>query len=271
MIEISSESVGIFEFIKRYSHPKITLDIETLDSKSLQLWNEPIVSFSLSFVSDDYISSKVLVDFPTSAFGITDVNEEKNLLMRLKEILTKFPRNSVIIGHNVSYELECKRIIGWDPKGYDIPKILTRSKLFNLNLDFIKEFETYDTMDIAYLKFNHKEHGKLISSGEPKKFLRSDELEEFFNIKRPKNLPKLGALVREYFEKKKYKEILLYNCSDTIIESIFYRLFEHKLNFCKQNNGLISFKKNCEHIPKIIKVEDVGTWKRLISEKFLKM
>ena len=123
-------------------------------------------------------------------------------------------------------------------------------------------------MDVSYFKFNHQEHGILINSGSIKKILSCDEIEEFFNIRRPKNIPKLGSAVRDFFQEKKFQEILLYNCSDTIIESTIYRLFEHKLNFCRQS--LISFKINCEHIPQMINIEDTETWKKLTQLKSLK-
>ncbi|MCK4614652.1 MAG: hypothetical protein KAU14_07605 [Thermoplasmata archaeon] len=270
MIEISSESVDIFEFIKQHPYRYITLDIETLDSKSSNSWNEPIISFSLSFVSEDYISSKILIDFPTFAFGITNVDEEYSLLVKLKEILTKIPRDTIIIGYNVSYELKCKKIEGWyNCQGYDIPKTLKRGNILDLNMSIIKEFNAYDTMQVAYDKLNHVEHGlkyedRYFGKMKIKTMLSSVELEKIMNIQRPRNVPKLGPKVREYFNKGKYKEILLYNCSDTIVESIFFRLFEHKLRSSEHPDGLISFKKKCEHIPKSINVEDVESWARLM-------
>jgi len=271
MIEISSEPLNIFEFIDQYNYSNVTLDIETLDSGLLRVWSEPIVSFSLSFVSNDSISSGILSDIPTFAFGIKDVAQEKDLLLKLKKILLKIPQNTTLIGHNISYELECKKANNrCNCYGYDIPKILTRSGIFGINLDLIRQFKTYDTMDVAYFKFNHEEHGKLRSNGEPKRFLSSEDLEEIFNIERPEGLPKLGCRVRDFFKEGRYKEILLYNCSDTIIESLFYRLFEHKLKFCKHPSGLISAKKKCIHIPEIIKVEDVEAWKRLTAQKSIK-
>lgn len=270
MIEISSESTAILDFIRNRSYSKITLDIETLDSAPLKLWNEPIVSFSLSFVPD--IPLPIVTNFPTFGFCIQSTDEEKTLLLKLKEIFNNFDKAITILGHNVSYEVECKDVCGFsNSHGYDIPKILKRSRLFGIDLHFIKEFETYDTMDIAFFKMDHEEHGKINRIGKLKKILKCDELEEFFNIERPQSIPKLGPLVRDYFAEKKYKEILLYNCSDTIIETIIYRIFEHKLNFCKQESGLISFKNNCEHIPKIIRIDKLETWKTLVTLGFMKV
>ncbi|MGQ9723738.1 MAG: hypothetical protein ACUVXA_20765, partial [Candidatus Jordarchaeum sp.] len=106
MIELSSENIDILEFIENQSYSNVTFDIETLDSKPLNLLKEPIVSFSLSFVPD--ISLPLLTYFPTFAFIITDTSEEKELLLKLKEIFLKIP-NVIIIGHNVSYELDSKK------------------------------------------------------------------------------------------------------------------------------------------------------------------
>ena len=104
MIELSSENIDILEFIESQSYSKVTFDIETLDSKTLNLWKEPMISFS--FVPD--FSLPLITYFPTFASIITDISEEKELLLKLKEIFMKIT-NVMIIGHNVSYELDCKK------------------------------------------------------------------------------------------------------------------------------------------------------------------
>ncbi len=264
MLEISSESIDILRFVKDYHFSKITLDIETLDTSKPAMWDEPMVSFAISFIPDNLIP--LVVDMPTFAWCIEDTEEEGKLLLRLKEIFNYLKISTLIIGHNVAYELQCKKLEEWNNKtGYDIPKIIKRGKVWGLDFNFIKEFPTYDTIDVAYFKLNHIEHGIFGNYG-LKKILKSEELESFFKIKRPSGLPKLGPAVSEYFKDGRYKEIILYNCSDVIVQSLFYRFMEHKLTVCPEKNGLISIKKNCEHIPIIIKLDEIETWKSLIKE-----
>ena len=258
MIEISSEREDIFKFIEKNNYSYVTLDIETLDTKELK--DGPIVSFSLSFVSPSKLD-KIINNFPTFCFGITDTREERLLLSYLKEIFSKFNKNTTIIGHNISPELKCKKIEGWSNcGGYDIPKILRRSSLLNLEMDIMKEFNFYDTLQVAYDILDHNSHkikykDKKTGALKIKKILSSEELEKILNIKRPRNIPKLGPRVREFFGDKKYKEILLYNSSDTIIESIFYRIFESKYS-----GYPISFENQPE-----IDIEKTEIWKRLIN------
>lgn len=263
MMKLRSGNEEILEFLENHNYDHVTLDIETLDSlDSLSnLIREPIVSFSISFIPD---TPSIVVDFPTFGYVIENKNEELDLLKSIEKIFDSLSKNITIVGHNVANELICKKECRFqNTHGFDIPKILARSSYFNLDLEFLKEFKTYDTMDIAYRFFKHSEHGKLNKAGYRKKFLSSVELESFFNIKRPSNIPKLGNMVRRYFNEKRFYEILLYNCSDTIIESIFYNIFEHKLNTCKSDDGLISFKQNCEHIPTIVEIDKLETWKSL--------
>ena len=261
MRELSSEEVDIFDFLETRVAGKVSFYIETLDSKPLGLWNEPIVSFSLAFIPDDH---KVITHFPTFGFCIESPYEEKELLKKLGAVLDRLNKRDVIVGHSVSCELKCKKDLGWQYcQGYDLPKVLARSKNFGVNLDFIRNFRTYDIMDVAYGSFRHSDHGKLDSNGNPKKLLSVEELEDFFNIIRPKNAPKLGPKVRNYFAERKIKEILLYNSSDAIIEAIIHNIFEHKMNVCRAKDGLISFKDNCAHIPNPIEISKLRTWKLL--------
>lgn len=260
MKKINSENKDILDFLKDKNYRKITLDIETLDSSILELWNEPVISFSVTFIPNN---PNITTHFPTFGFCAESEKEEKDLLSQLVDILNKLNNKSTLVGHNIAYELECKKKGGWSHfSGYDIPKILNRSKLFDLNLEVIKKFKTYDTMDVAYLNFKHSDHG-ILRNGQPKKILSSEELENLFRIVRPKNIPKLGPKVRDYFKDGRLDEILLYNCSDTLIETIFYTIFEHKLNVCKNKECLISHKDNCNHIPQIIEIQKLGTWKLL--------
>lgn len=256
MMELTTESIDILEFAEKEPYSRVTLDIETLDHDYIK--TEPIVSFSFSFIPN--LPLPIVQHFPTFAFLVIDREGEGNLLLKLGEILARIPKSTRIVGHNVSYEIESMKLDGWSSYwGYDIPKILSRAKILGLNLNVIREFKTDDTMDIAYSKFDHCEHGIQDRVGNIKKVLKCTEIEDFFNIKRP--FPKLGQEVRKYFEDKRFREILLYNSCDTITESIVYRIFEHKLNHCKQ--PLISFRKNCEHMPRVIKIGDMETWKRL--------
>lgn len=263
MIKIKSINQEVQEIQEKYHY--VTLDIETLDYKDSlsNLSQEPIVSFSISFIPE---SSNIISEFPTFGYVIENKQEELSLIKLLENIFNGFSKNITIVGHNVAYELICKKECRFqNTKGFDIPKILARSSLLNMDLTFLKKFKTYDTMDIAYRFFKHSEHAKLNKQGYQKKFLSSIELESFFNIKRPSNITKLGNKVRDYFNDSKFFDILLYNCSDTIIESIFYNIFEHKLNDCKSDDGLISFKQNCEHMPAIIEIDKLETWKLLNS------
>ncbi len=265
MRKIRSEEMEIQEFLENNDFNNVTLDIETMDSlNSLSnLRKEPIVSFSLSFITD---RSNIISDFPTFAFTIEDVNEELDLLVLLKDIFKPLSKNITIVGHNIAYEVPCKIECGFqNTHGFDIPKILARCSHFNLDFNLLKSYKTYDSMNIAYSYIRHNEHKLLNRAGYPKKFLSSVELESFYNIKRPSKIPKLGSKVKEYFQNGNYKDIILYNCSDTIIESLFFKIFEHKLKVCQRDDGLISIKENCNHIPKEIEIEKMVTWNSLIK------
>jgi len=255
MMEISSEPQDVFEFMKKRKPQFVTLDIETLDSKSLKLWNEPIVSFALTFIHP--ANSVENLDLPTFCYSITNTKKEYDLLVRLKDIFSKFPEDTTIVGHNIAHMLRCKSLEGWkNTDGYDLPKISRRGEIYGLDMSIFKEFNIYDTLQEAYDKLDHTKHGftykdKYTGTPKVKKILSSEELESILNIRRPERLPKLGQQVRDYFEKERYSEIMLYNCSDTIVESLFYYIFE--------SQGYMSRNRST------IRVDQIPVWGRLIS------
>jgi hypothetical protein len=113
--------------------------------------------------------------------------------------------------------------------------------------------------------------------GTKQRILGIQHIEEDFNIIRPKGQEKLGPLVREfyleYLKKKnsaRLNQILLYNCVDSITESIVSKLFMHCMEECQTKSGLISPRTPCAHIPPAFRLDQMPEWKALSSSGMVK-
>lgn len=271
MLSISSSDSSLGDLLAELDVSMVTLDIETLDSRDLNRWNEPIISFSMSIIPK---SDGIPFDLPTLVYILEDIEEEKALLQLLSSTLSDL-REYTFTGHNISLELEFKKSLGWSRTGgYDFPKILSRERYHGLPLTPLEDLKIFDTIEIAYFAYTHDEHNRLTPSGDKKRVLGSVVIEEDFNITRPKDLPKLGPRVRDYFlryanngDATALNTIIQYNACDTLVESIISSIFHHQLYCCKNKNGLISFKNKCSHIPSMIEIEALSIWQKLISSE----
>ncbi|KXB07315.1 hypothetical protein AKJ52_00465 [candidate division MSBL1 archaeon SCGC-AAA382C18] len=260
---ISSEKIPALEFLKKHDYPYVTFDIESIDNFDKGMRNEPLVSFSLTLFSEEKISSDVLTNFPTFTYGIAKKNQERKLLEKMKKILKEIDNETIFIGHNLSFTLECKRKEGFSThSGFDFPKMMKRGAEHNINFDLIRYFETKDTMDLAYHFLDHKSHGKTFR-GSPKSILGCSDLEDIFSVNRPKNCPNLGKEVRDYFQAGFYKDIILYNAVDTIIESIIFRIFLHKTAYCGEIDNDFPSEK-CSHVS-AIDLDELSGYQKLVE------
>lgn len=270
MRALTSEDESFIQNITNVSHPLIALDIETLDSGQLNLWDEPIISFSVS-LPDSSIENW---DAPTVTFICEERTEEKRLLETLAAFL-ETNKKATISGHNISWMF--KNNLPWN-QGYDLPKIQSRASNYDLSLSFLQNLTVFDTMDEAYEKYDHSTHN-LQHKGEKQKLLRCTHIENDFGIQRPTWLPKLGPKVRETYrqyqkENKRYllKKIALYNATDTIVESIITKIFLHHINSdCNSKSKKISPLNKCPHIPKKFIIENNSAFSRIANADFTKI
>jgi len=246
--------------------PIVVLDVETLDSKPLGLWDEPIVSFSISLPTDTITAW----DAPTACFITESIDEERELLELLRKILWS-NRKSLWAGHNISYQYKyiCQEM-SW-PCGYDLPKIRKRGNLRGIDFGFLQKIPVFDSMDEGFKHYDHSAHNRQWN-GEKQRILRCEHIEEDFNIVRPPWLPKLGPQVRDHYLKyletgdlKLLQTISQYNACDTIIESIITKIFLHSLNGCNSSLKIISPLKRCAHIPRAFPIESNPTWQRFTA------
>jgi len=240
------------------------LDVESLDSRPLGLWDEPIISFSISIPS----SSITVWDAPTTCFIAENIGEEPKLLKLIRKIIW-VNRKSTIAGHNISLRFKhISKEISW-PCGYDLPKILKRGIRYGVDFNFVTKVPVFDSMDEAFLNYDHSAHNHLWK-GEKQRILGCEHIEEDFNIVRPQWLPKLGPKVRDYYNEYLkngkvdiLKTISQYNACDTIVESIITKIFLHSLNECSACSKIVSPTRKCAHIPSTFSVESNPTWRRL--------
>jgi len=271
LIATSENAENVMSMLGKESHI-IVLDLETLDSKPLGLWDEPIVSFSMSLPPD----SITVWDAPTFCFVTESTDEERKLLELLRNILWT-NRNSILCGHNISYQYKyISQEMSWS-NGYDLPKILKRGSLYGIDFDFLQKISVFDSMDEAFKHYDHSAHSRQWN-GEKQRILRCEHLEEDFRIVRPQWLPKLGPRVRDYYHKylatKKLqllRMISLYNACDTLVESIITKIFLHSLDGCNGTSKIISPLNKCIHIPQDFNLESNSTWVRLNNAKLFKM
>lgn len=262
MIITLSESKKEFKQILRESQ-LLVLDIETLDSKASQLWNEPIISFSISLANRN-----TTWDVPTLCYTAESVDEEYDLLLKLQKILVS-NQDKTIAGHNVSWEF--KNRLPWK-NGYDLPKIYKRGLINGLDFYFVKNLRVFDSMDEAFANYDHSCKPRYFN-GLPQKVLRCEHIEEDFQILRPDWLPKLGPQVRAIFEdyvktgdSSLLRTIHLYNACDSIVESIIMKIFTHYIEGTCDMSGRITAKNKCRHIPKGYLIDQNATWVKILEQ-----
>jgi hypothetical protein len=270
MRALTSEKEGSAENIFVEKSPLVVLDIETLDNKQLKLWNEPIVSFSIS-TPDESMSNW---NIPTYTYICEEPAEERKLLEMIQKLLLA-NKDSTLAGHNISCKY--KNALPWKD-GYDLPKIQNRATKYGIDFHFLKGIIVFDTMDVAYEKYDHSTHNRQFN-GQKQKVLGCEHIENDFNILRPKWLPKLGPKIREHYlqylhygKHDQLKKIALYNASDTLIESIITKIFLHQLKGeCKDDSSIISPKKRCPHIPESFSIIEHPAFIKLITTDFIQM
>ena len=245
----------------------LVLDIETLDSKILQLWDEPIISFSMSFPTN--VSTNW--EAPTICYSAESPEEECELLLLLHNFLVK-NRDMTIAGHNVSWQF--KNGLPWK-MDMICRKIFKRGLLYDIDFSFVKTLKVFDSMDEAFERYDHSCH-KRYFNGREQKVLRCEHIEQDFDIVRPHWLPKLGSQVRQLYEdylatgnNSLLQTINLYNSCDTLVESIITKIFAHCMTCNSDRSGVISPAKKCSHIPGNFLIDSNPTWKRIVNSKLL--
>jgi hypothetical protein len=262
------------DYLKKEKVKTVTLDIETMDSRPLGLWEEPIVSYAVSFPSGPVSGIKC----PTVGLIAESPLEEAALVSHLISILTICRKHGITLcGHNISYSYKHVPDVAPWKNGYDLPKIMKRAFHHGLNPCFIPQLEVFDTMDMGVVRYNHCQHNRVTPIGTKQRILGIQQIEEDFNIIRPKGQQKLGPLVREFYleylkEKNsgRLNQILLYNCVDSITESIVSKLFIHCMEECHTKSGLISPRTPCAHIPPAFRLDQMPEWKALSNSRMVK-
>lgn len=224
-----SEDPGVF--LRKKAFDFITIDLETRDSGALNKWHEDIISYAICFTQKQSINTTSLPYFHLFGEIIEDLAEEKQLLKSIYSFFTLFGNKCLVSGHNIALNLQCKQ--DWsDHHGYDFKKLLERGSRYNVNFEFLNTLECYDTINEAYYHYDHAITPRLLKSGETKRMLRSDEIEQDFQIIRPDMLPKLGPRIREIFDDKNQEKrlnlIMQYNMVDTVIEALITMIFQEQ-------------------------------------------
>jgi hypothetical protein len=251
----------------------VTLDIETMDYNAMR--DEPVISYSFSILSGS------LNHFSCPTFGaITEsLDQEAALLSELLGFLrTCNKHNITLCGHGVNYLNEyLPTVVPWKKEGYDLFKISQRARAYSLDSGFIPSMKTLDTMDHAVRFYDHSQHDHLLSSGEKQRWLKLTILENDLNIIRPDGSEKLGDRVREIYtsylkskDQAKVREIMLYNCVDSISESIVAKIFALCVNECGACNGLVPPRKRCDRIPTEFRIGRMNEWKQLSQCQLMK-
>jgi hypothetical protein len=262
MLGIASSSDFVAEIL-RAKPLCVTLDLETLDSGALRLWNQPIVSFSVSGVGPGIHDWT----FPTFGAIVESTDEEQQLLELIRQVILRL-KQFPLAGHNI-----CLRYAnidnGWE-HGYDLPKIQGRGGLHGVDFSFLQNLKVFDTMDVAYAHYDHEERARLTRMP-IKRILSSLDIERDLNIIRPTEVPKLGPQVRDFFktyeqssDKIVLQKILRYNCSDTLAESIIAKVFFHRL---KCRHGVVGPKTSCNHLPIKFHLDENPSWRTLLARK----
>lgn len=255
------------QFLKTNKVKVLTLDVETLDSKVLGLWNEPLVSYAVSFHSGPLVKLRC----PTYGSIIQRLDEEPTLLDELIGLLRACEKHGIVVcGHNVSYAYKHVQSVAPWASGYDLPKIVKRASAHELEARFVPELKVFDTMDIAVVSYDHNQHDLTLPSGIKQRILGLQRIENDFNIIRPNGQEKLGPIVREVYTEylrtrnpDKLRQILVYNCVDSIVESIVSSIFDHCISHCKLTKRIVSPKSRCPHIPQEFRIENMSEWSTL--------
>ena len=252
-----------------------TLDIETMDSKELRLWNEPVVSYSFSVFS----GSPAQFSCPTFGAVTESLEQEDTLLSELLSFLRACHKHGITLcGHNVNYSHKYLPTIAASKKeGFDLPKITKRASAYSLKTDFVPSIKTFDTMDLAVRYYDHSQHNHVSPYGEKQRWLGLPTLESDLNIIRPEGSKKLGSQVRDIYlsylatgDQSKLKEIMLYNCVDSISGSIVARIFNLCVNECGRCNGLVPPRDRCNRIPAKFRIGRMNEWRQLCRCQLVK-
>lgn len=229
MIFLKSFQQNIEDFIKKKNFHVLTFDIETRDSGLLGIWDADIISFSFCFTR---ITGGIKLKPSFEFYGaiIENLEEEKELLQHLLTLLS-LCKDIEITGHNIA--LKHLLTEKWNPKGYDLRKIVERGSKYKLETKFLTSLKTYDTLFIAFHHYDHSIFPRYNFKGKQKKMLKSEEIEEDFQIIRPDKIQKLGSRVRKIFDdvqqKDRFSLILKYNIIDTIVEALITLIFKQQL------------------------------------------
>jgi hypothetical protein len=257
------------DFLRSSDVKTVTIDLETMDSKEQNLWHEPVISYALCSIS----SSLDSIQCPTFGSIAQDLSEENSLLSELLDLMQICKtRDVTFCGHNINCSHEHLPKIGMGREGYDLPKILDRVKSLGLNGEFVSTLKTFDTMDHAVISYDHSKHSHLRDSGEKKRALGVLDLESDFNIIRPPGVGKMGSRMRQIYtdylhtrDQATLRDILLYNCVDSISESLISRIFVLCVNECGRCNRLVPPRDRCNRIPSEFKIGEMNEWKQLSS------
>jgi hypothetical protein len=263
------------ELFANTSTSMATLDIETMDSKELHLWNEPVISYSFSILSGS------LNHFSCPTFGaVTEaLDQEATLLLELLGFLRTCNEQGITLcGHNLNCSHKYLPTVARSKtEGYDLPKIIKRANSLSLDASFVPSIKTLDTMDQAVQFYDHSQHNHLSPYGEKQRWLALSTLESDLKIIRPGGSQKLGGRVREIYtsylrsgDQAKVKEIILYNCLDSISESIVGRIFTLCVNECGLCSGLVPPRNRCSRIPSEFRIERMVEWKQLCRRQLTK-
>jgi hypothetical protein len=259
------------DFLRNGDAKTATLDIETMDSKALKLWNEPVISYAVSFLS----GSLDRLHCPTFSSIAENLGEETSLLSQVIGILRICKERGITLcGHNINCLHEHVPTVARWSEGYDLPKIIKRADCYRLDGGFISTLKTFDTMDLAVVSYDHSQHNHSLSSGEKQRVLGLPCLESDLNIIRPDGQEKLGSRIREIYtnylrtrEQAKLREIMLYNCVDCISESLVSKIFVLCVNECGLCNRLVPPRNRCNRIPSEFRIGEMIEWKQLSGSK----
>lgn len=262
------------DFMRNGYAKTATLDIETMDNKVLRLWNEPVISYAVSFLS----GSLDRLHCPIFGSIAENLDEETNLLSQVLELLRVCKERGITLcGHNINCLHENVPTIARWSEGYDLPKIIKRADCCRLDGGFISTLKTFDTMDLAVVSYDHSHHNHLLLSGEKQRLLGLPCLEGDLNIIRPDGQEKLGPRIREIYtnylrtkEQAKLREIMLYNCVDSISESLVSKIFVLCINECGLCNRLVPPKNRCNRIPPEFRIGEMIEWKQLSDSELTK-
>ncbi len=226
----------------------VALDLETMDDFRNDIDDAPIIGYSLTLFDLEVLEDAM----PTMVRLIDDLQDEKTLLERLVADLRALGEVA-LVGHNLAFPEDFEHL---DAEGYDLPKLEARAAVRGLDVSFLHDVETYDTMDVAGGLYRHEEHAKSHT------WLKLDELKDWLGIEPPAKFIGLGPDVRRLWRRDGFDRIMLYNAADTMVEARLATIFVHQLEVCTTSDGLIG-SELCEHVAELTPLKDLPAWSRL--------